>query len=76
MTLVKEKRGAKWYRNKISVDHYVQIGEPGTTYLTHITLELGTATAIAQNLHNASVKMGITSKIFAIGSDNTPVNTG
>jgi len=75
-TLVKEYIEGKWYGDKQTEDHYVLIGEPGTSYLSHITLERGTAACIADGLHRAIEEMGITDNIKAVGADSTPVNTG
>lgn len=76
MTLVKEKRGDKWYSMKKIEEHYVMIGEPGTFYLCHLTLERGTGSAIADSIHSSIEEMGITDKIMAVGADSTAVNTG
>lgn len=76
MTLVKEKKGDKWYSMKKIEEHYVIIGEPGTFYLRHLTLERGTGSAIADSIHDAIEEMGITDKIMAVGADSTAVNTG
>jgi hypothetical protein len=76
MTLMREKRGDKWYSTKKNEEHYVMIGEPGTFYLCHLTLEQGTGSAIADSIHNAIEERGITDKIMAVGADSTAVNTG
>jgi hypothetical protein len=75
-TLVKEQKGSKWYSSKKVEDHYVLVGEPGTVYLRHITLDRGTGIAIADGLHAAVDEMGIMNKILAVGEDSTAVNTG
>src|ERR1043165_4388376 len=76
MTLMREKRGDKWYSTKKNEEHYVMIGEPGTIYLCHLTLEQGTGSAISDSIHNAIEERGITDKIMAVGDDSTAVNTG
>jgi hypothetical protein len=76
MTLVKEKKESKWYSTKKVEDHYVLVGEPGTIYLQHITLERGTGSAIAYELHAAVDEMGIKDKILAVGAHSTAVNSG
>ena len=76
MTLMKEKVGDKWYSTQKWEDHYVLVGEPGTFYLQHLTLQQGTGAAIAEALHCATDEMEITSHIAAVGADSTPVNTG
>lgn len=76
MTLVREKRGDKWYSVKKIEEHYVMIGEPGTFYLCHLTLERGTGSAIADSIYSAIEERGITEKIVAVGADSTAVNTG
>ena len=75
MTLVREKRGDKWYSMKKIEEHCVMIGEPGTFYLCHLTLERGAGSAIADSIHSAIEQMGITDKIMAVGADSTAVNT-
>jgi hypothetical protein len=75
-TLVKEKQGSKWYSSKKLEDHYVLVGEPGTVYLQHITVDRGTGQAIANGLHGAVTDMGIVDNIMAVEADSTPVNTG
>jgi len=75
-TLVKEKQGSKWYSSRKVEDHYVLVGEPGTVYLQHITVDRGTGQAIADGLHGAVADMGIVDSITAVGADSTPVNTG
>ena len=75
LTLVKEKVEDKWYSSKRREDHYVVIGEPGTIYLDHLTLQHGTGTAIADGLENAIKAMGIAENLVAIGADSTAVNT-
>ena len=57
-------------------DHYMQLGEPGTVYLRHITLETGTGTAIADGLHAAVDEIALLDKILAVGAESTAVNTG
>lgn len=64
MTLVKEKRGDKWYSMKKIKEHYVMIGEPGTFYLCHLTLERGTGSAIADSIHSSIEEMGITESVI------------
>lgn len=56
LTLVKEKKGRKWYDTRKEEDHDVLIGEPGTFYLSHIELEHGIATAIADGLYKMPLK--------------------
>ena len=75
-TLAKEQKGSKWYSSRKVEDHYVLVGEPGTAYLRHITLETGTGTAIADGLHAALDEMALLDKILAVGADSTAVNTG
>ena len=48
------------------------VGEPGTVYLHHITLETGTGTAIVDGLHTALDEMALLEKILAVGADSTP----
>ena len=74
--LSKNKRGGKWYSSKKVEDHYVLVGEPGTVYLRHITMETGTGSAIADGLHAAIKEMLLEDKILAVGADSTAVNTG
>lgn len=76
MTLVREKKGEKWYGTKKLEDHYVLIGEPGTCYLRHLTVERGTGNAIASGLYDAIEDMGIADNIIGVGADSTAVNTG
>jgi len=80
LTLVKEKVEDKWYSSKRRGDHYVAIGEPGTIYLDHLTLQhwtgAWTGAAIADGLENAMKAMGIADNLIAIGADNKAVNTG
>ena len=52
------------------------VGEPGTVYLQHITVDKGTGEAIADGLHGALSDIGIVDSIIAVGADSTPVNTG
>lgn len=75
-TLVKEKKGSKWYSSKKTEDHYVLVGEPGTVYLRHITQERATGSAIADGLYSAIEEMELEEKIMAVGADSTAVNTG
>ena len=75
-TLMKEKKGSKWYSSRKVEDHYVVVGEPGNVYLQHITMDKGTGDAIADGLHAAVSDMGIVDSIIAVGADSTPVNTG
>lgn len=75
-TLEKEKVGNKYYGQTRTEDHYVLVGEPGTSYLRHLTIEQGTGAAIADGIYKALQDMEIESKIFAVGADSTPVNTG
>lgn len=76
MTLVKQRIEDKWYETKQVEDHYVLVGEPGTNYLSHLTVERGTGAAIANGLYEAMKEMEITDKIVAVGADSTAVNTG
>jgi len=75
-TLVKQKVDEKWYSKKITEDHYVLVGEPGTTYLQHCTVSRGTGREISDVLVNFVQKSGIEQSLFAVGADSTAVNTG
>ena len=76
LTLAKEKVEDKWYSNKRREDPYVVIGEPGTIYLDHLSLQHGTGAAIADGLDIAIKAMGIADNLIAIGADSTAVNIG
>ena len=76
MTLTKQKIDGKWYSTTKLEDHYVIIGEPGTFYLRHVTVERGTGATIAAALHDVMKELGILENICAVGADSTAVNTG
>jgi len=75
-TLVKTKQFDKWYSKKEIEDHYVFVGEPGTQYLCHSTVEKGTGKSIGNEIRNLINDLEQSSQIVALGSDSTAVNTG
>jgi len=52
------------------------IGEPGTIYLDHLTLQHRTCAAIANGLENVIKAMGIADNLIAIGADSAALNKG
>ena len=75
-TLTKNEKGNKWYGAKEIQDHYVLVGEPGTFYLDHLTIERGTGAGIADGLMKWLVENDIKNEIKAVGADSTATNTG
>lgn len=74
--MVKNEVDGKWYCTKKIQDHYVFVGEPGTFYLSYITVEQGSATVIADGLLTSLHEMGISNNIMTVGADSTAVSTG
>lgn len=76
-TLVSIQKEGKFYRKRVTEDHYVILSEPGSNYFGHVTCESGTAkgieTAISNYLKSKSVQL---SEISVVGCDGTVVNTG
>ncbi|GBP52842.1 hypothetical protein EVAR_39005_1 [Eumeta japonica] len=76
-TLVSIQQEGKFYRKRVTEDHYVILSEPGSDYFEHVTCELSTAKGIESTiltyLKSKSVAL---SEIYVVGCDGTVVNTG
>ena len=75
-TLTKKKKGNKWYGAKEIQYHYVLVGEPGSFYLDHLTIEQGTGAGIADGLVKWLVENYIKDEIKAVGAHSMATNTG
>ncbi|KAL4720314.1 hypothetical protein ACJJTC_013568 [Scirpophaga incertulas] len=76
-TLVSIQQEGKFYRKRVTEDHYVILSEPGSEYFGHVTCDSGTAKGIESTiltyLKSKSVELG---EISVVGCDGTVVNTG
>ncbi|KAL4712991.1 hypothetical protein ACJJTC_012061 [Scirpophaga incertulas] len=76
-TLVSIQKEGKFYRKRVTEDHYVILSEPGSEYFGHVTCDSGTAKGIESTiltyLKSKSVELG---EISVVGCDGTVVNTG
>lgn len=76
-TLVSIQKEGKFYRKRVTEDHYVILLEPGSDYFGHVTCESSTAKGIKSTiltyLKSKSVELG---EIFVVGCDGTVVKTG
>lgn len=75
-TLVKEKKGNKYYQKTVTEEHYVLVSEPGSRYLGHVSPTSGSAKAIKTSILQFLQKNTDINTIVAIGCDGTVVNTG
>lgn len=64
--LVSIKKEGKFYRKRVTEDHYVILSEPGSYYFGHVTCELGTAKGIESTIINH-----LRTKFFLIKNINT-----
>ena len=76
-TLVKIEREGRVHKETKQKEHISLIEEPGSSYIGHIAVQKGSATSIADGIHDfLKSKDIIMDDIVAIGSDGTAVNTG
>ncbi|CAG5000463.1 unnamed protein product [Parnassius apollo] len=76
-SLVSIKKEGKFYRKRVTEDHYVILSEPGSDYFGHVTCELGTAKGIQSTIiRHLKMKSVDLNKIAVVGCDGTVVNTG
>ncbi len=77
-TLVKEKRGAKYYQTTLVEDHYSLVQEPGSQYLGHTTPDSGSALSVSESILSfiSTKSPEILESLQVLGSDGTVVNTG
>ncbi|CAG4988526.1 unnamed protein product [Parnassius apollo] len=76
-SLVNIKKEGKFYRKRVTEDHYVILSEPGSDYFGHVTCELGTAKGIQSTIiRHLKMKSVDLNKIAVVGCDGTVVNTG
>ena len=75
-TLVKVKKGDKWYGEMAVEDHYVLVTEPGGEYLTHITPDSGRSSYIATGIMSVIQEQGASETVCVVGCDSTNTNTG
>lgn len=75
-TLVQRKEGQKVYRATVTEEHIVLISEPGSKYFGHLSVQSGTAKEIESTMITFLRENMDLSKIIAVGSDGTAVNTG
>lgn len=76
-TLVSIQKEGKFYRKRITEDHYVILSEPGSDYFGHVTCELGSAKGIESTIINYLRKKSVKlDEIVVVGCDGTVVNTG
>ena len=75
--MVNYQKEGKFYRKRVTEDHYVMLSEPGSEYFGHVTCESGTAKGIKSTvltyLKTKSVEL---SEISVVGCDGTVINTG
>ena len=65
----------KFYKVEIE-DHYVVVGEPGCSYLSHVVPEEGSGVSIAEALYGVIKDTELEGSLDIVASDGTSVNTG
>lgn len=75
-TIVQEKKGEKFCRKTIVEEHIVLVSEPGSTYLGHVTPVSGSSNHIKASILSYLQQNVNLSKLWAVGCDDTVVNTG
>lgn len=76
-TLVSIQKEGKFYRKRVTEDHYVILSKPGSDYFGHVTCESGTTKGIKSTILTYSKSKSVElSEISVVGCDGTIVNTG
>ena len=60
----------------VQLEHYTAVGEPGSYYLTHVSLEDGKGRTIAQKLFDFIRGAELEDRLAIVGTDGTACMTG